>query len=241
MDWEVRPMHPVRIVPYALAAIWDARQEEQQRKAARRTSAIKAAMAKSKDPLITAPPLPRSLRAKIKHSHGAKSLLQELEEEVRKFVQKHREAEAKHRRRDSSVLEDEDDDDFVVVRPQSSHSIDSDYVDLGAHPEREKLVFHSLEDDQTAGFGYVVINTNCDAANISVVIWFIHLVGTMTLTPIPSPKASRLVERHMLRSRTPNSRKRPRICPGLCMGWCKASIVSCWPTAFSSIYPFSLL
>jgi hypothetical protein len=154
VDWEVRPVHPVRVVPYALAALWDARQEEQQRRAARRSSAIKESLAKP-IAVITAPQVPRSLRAKLKRSHGGKSLLQELEDEVRKFVQTWKEADEKRKRRDSSAVEDDDDEEeeFVVVRPPSAHSVDSDYVDLGPHPQLEKLVFHSLEEDHAAGFG----------------------------------------------------------------------------------------
>jgi hypothetical protein len=154
VDWEIRPVHPVRVVPYALAALWDARQEEQQRRAARRSSAIKEAMVKKEmETLLAAGRVPRSLRTKLKRSHGAKSLAQELEEEIRKFVQAWKDKEEKRHRRDSTVG-DEDEDDFVVVRPESSHSVDSDgYVDLGRHPEREKLVFHGLEGDQFATFG----------------------------------------------------------------------------------------
>jgi hypothetical protein len=154
MDWEVRPVYPIRVVPYALAALWDARQEEQQRRAARRTSIIKDSIAK-KETVITAGRVPRSLRVKLKHSQGAKGLLQELEGEVRKFIQNWTEAEEKLKRRQSIATEDDDDeDDFVLIRPSTSHSMDSDgYIDLGGNPTREKLLFQSLEGDRSGGFG----------------------------------------------------------------------------------------
>lgn len=147
-DWEVRPTYPVRAVPYFLAPLWDAgmhkRQMERESKAKSRTAAT------SGQPSTA---LPRDLRQKLKRARGAKLLLQDLEEEVRRFVEKWNERQSTPRR-DELPDPDSSDDEVVFV------GRNGEMRDIPASPrisedsiQMEKLVFDSLEDDHGASFG----------------------------------------------------------------------------------------
>src|SRR5271168_5518759 len=87
-DWEIRPTHPRRSVPYYLASLWDA--AEFQRSVEERLNG------KSKDkgrPRVSpaeeaASNVPKEIRAVLKRQRATKGLLHDLEEEVRLFLQK---------------------------------------------------------------------------------------------------------------------------------------------------------
>lgn len=106
-DWEVHPTYPVHNnIPYYLAPLWDAgiRHRAEERVAAKKLKAKSASHSKSKaksaapvkDAEIKAAEesvevegkgkVPQELRAKMKKARGAKTLLQELELEIRNFV-----------------------------------------------------------------------------------------------------------------------------------------------------------
>jgi hypothetical protein len=99
-DWEVHPTYPVRAVPYYLASLWDTEL------AARSAAAEKAkakAKAKAKSKTTTTGydtgvkksgktytgtgTVPKELRETLKRARGAKGLLQDLESDVRSFVE----------------------------------------------------------------------------------------------------------------------------------------------------------
>lgn len=147
-DWEVRPTYPVHTVPYALASLWDARKAEEGRKARKA----------EKNPTLEKKNLgqiPKELKLKLKRSRGAKGLLQDLEEEVRQFVQKWEEAEEHNSKKESVAPDDDLDDDFVVITNTPSHSRNSslDYVQIF---QKEKLIYSSGPDeDASARFVYV--------------------------------------------------------------------------------------
>jgi len=153
-DWEVHPTHPVHAVPYYLAPLWDAgvRHRAEELSAAKKAGAAKRAGfgveggEKGR--------IPQGLRQKLKRSKGAKSLLQDLEEEVRQFL---RECEGKKERlgRGSREMELDSEDEEIVFVGRSGTMSDEQRKTVEEELEREKLVFDSLADDHGASFGYV--------------------------------------------------------------------------------------
>ena len=146
-DWEVRPTHPAREVPYSVAAQWDEKRAQARAKAA--DEAKKAAQLRS-NPVAS---VPRDLREKLKRSKGAKGLLQDLEEQVREFV---RMWEEKERQLKGDGLDDvasSDEEEIVFVgrngRMRDEYLMRQKEREL----QRDKLIFDSLVDDHGASFG----------------------------------------------------------------------------------------
>lgn len=146
----MHPTYPVHVVPYYLAPLWDAgvqaRYEERKQQAKARAV---------KDNLTAQPSagVPKDLRDKLKRARGAKALLMDLEEEVRRFVENWNDQERKPRA-DASPDPDSDEDEVVFV------GRNGEMIDMPRSPrisfdsiESEKLVFDSLEDDHCASFG----------------------------------------------------------------------------------------
>ncbi|OCK86012.1 hypothetical protein K432DRAFT_377109 [Lepidopterella palustris CBS 459.81] len=156
-DWEVRPTYPVHSVPYYLAPLWDA---EMARSVEKRRKGTKSTKSKDGSKDDTTGKVPKELREKLKRSRAAKGLLQELEDEVRKFVEKW-ESKEKMMEQEGMVDPDSEDDEIVFVgrngqmndmrSPRNSEEI-----------KREKLLFHSPVDDHGAGFGR----------------WLVHHIGS---------------------------------------------------------------
>lgn len=108
-DWEVHPTYPVHTVPYYLAPLWDAgvrHRAEEIAEEKKRGASKRAGVSEQKGRV------PQELRQKLKKSKGAKTLLQELEEEVRAFVQ---EFERKKRARDGREEIEMDSEDEEIV------------------------------------------------------------------------------------------------------------------------------
>ena len=152
-DWEVHPTYPKHAVPYYLAPLWDvemaARQaaEKTKQSARRRNSKEEEAAAK----------VPKELREKLKRAKAAKGLLQDLEEEVRKFVKNW---EEKQKRLQKEGLDDVDSDEEEIVfvgRTGQMHDMPpSPKAKRGTFEEdvpKDKLVFDSPVDDHGASFG----------------------------------------------------------------------------------------
>ena len=189
-DWEVRPTHPVRSVPYFLASLWDER-------AAKRPSASRTKRNAAHDQnrhfaegiSKEAARIQKELRAKMKKSKGAKNLLMDLEETVRAFIQTWEEKEAELERSgafenvgnsDSSSLDEcviesdsSDDEEIVFVgrdlatRDLSTKKTQKDEKQRMKAEElrRDILVYEGLLDDHGAAFGYVF-----DVSLFSVVV-----------------------------------------------------------------------
>ena len=154
-DWEVRPTHPRRAVPYFLAPLWDAEM------AARNAAAQKTKYSRAKgvqgEEEETVGRVPKELRDTLKRAKAAKGLLHDLEEEVRKFVKSW---EKKQQRLQKDGLDDVDSEEEEIVfvgRGGQMHDMpssprakrDMDEEDVG----KEKLVYDSLADDHRASFG----------------------------------------------------------------------------------------
>ena len=108
--------------------------------------------------------IPAELKQKLKRSKGAKCLLQDLEEEIRKFVV---DWERKQRvlnggKGGSNVegeiegLEMDSEDEEIVFVGRNGMMSDEQRKTVEEELEREKLVFDSLLDDHGASFGCVL-------------------------------------------------------------------------------------
>lgn len=150
-DWEIRPTYPVRHIPYYLAPLWDEREAQRKQQQARQERAR-----------VSGPEVPRSLREKMKRSKGAKTLLQDLEEQVRSFVASD---QAKKMAGESAI---EDDDDFKLESDSEEEIVfvgrNGAMQDMQAPKSprrsqekrpRDKLVFDSPANDSGGNFGCV--------------------------------------------------------------------------------------
>jgi hypothetical protein len=139
-DWDVRPTHPVRSVPYYLAALWDKKYADGKRRSLQNDGP------RSKDQIQSSTGrVPKTLKDRLKRSRSAKGLLQDLELEIRNFIESY----------DGSIRSCQqglalDDDDYVLIprEPVPEQSRD----DIKPLPQPEKLIFQGLEDDPTASF-----------------------------------------------------------------------------------------
>lgn len=157
-DWEVRPTYPVHSVPYFLAPLWDA---EYKHKA---TGANKKPL-RPEDPRAhgsleeqAASRVPRELKAKLKKSRGAKGMLQDLEEEVRRFVESW-EAKQREMEKEGLIDGDSEDEEIVFVGRNGAMSDERKKEKEEADLRRDKLIYESLVDDHGAAFGYVCCAT----------------------------------------------------------------------------------
>ncbi|RDW69449.1 hypothetical protein BP6252_08469 [Coleophoma cylindrospora] len=152
-DWEVRPTYRVHTVPYYLAPLWEngVRHRAEEIAAAKKAEAEKRAGIKDQKGRV-----PQDLRQKMKKAKGAKTLLQELEEEVRNFV--------RDWDRKSKMLDDEDaaldsEDEEIVFIGRNGTMSDEQRKTVEEELEREKLVFDSLADDHGASFGRWLVHS----------------------------------------------------------------------------------
>lgn len=191
-DWEVHPTYPRHAVPYYLAPLWDAGMASRALAGkSKRTTGANGE--KGENP---AGKVPRELREKLKRARGARGLLQDLEEEVRKFVKKWEEQQKKLGTEKEEV--DSEDEEIVFVgrnglmddipSPRSMKNLDEEL-------ERDKLVFDSLVDDHGASFGYVSSLPSFLPAFIQLVV-----LPTNIPQPLASPLNSNLLRPpHMVR------------------------------------------
>ena len=156
-DWEVRPTHPVQHVPYFLAPLWDAEYARSQQERKKRAEAAKAPT--NKDDVV-AVKVSQELRAKLKRSRGAKGLLQDLEQEVRGFVEKWEEKQ-RQLENDGLIEPNSEDEEIVFVGRNGTMSDVKRRAKQEEILEKDKLIFQSLVDDHGASFGYEHIPIHC--------------------------------------------------------------------------------
>lgn len=158
-DWDVQPTYPRHDpMPYYLAPLWDVHYAH----IADRHSAKKCATAENEKHRI-----PKELRLRLKHARAARGMLQDLEEDIRLFIQNWNEKQVLlHGQGLQDVPEysgtSDSEDEIVFVgrnrkmhdsaeRKQKFRQLRDEVV---AQSERdEKMVFESLVDDRAAGFG----------------------------------------------------------------------------------------
>ena len=152
-DWTIQPTHPVQSVPYFLAPLWDAEYAKVNSERKKQEEATKKPKTKEEAAAVK---VKQELKAKIKRSRGAKGLLQDLEEEVRGFVEKWEEKQ-KQLEHEGVIEPDSEDEEIVFVGRNGSMSDEAWKNKQEEDLEKDKLIFQSLVDDHGASFGYVYI------------------------------------------------------------------------------------
>lgn len=105
--------------------------------------------------------IPKEVRTKLKRARAAKGLLQDLEEDVRHFVQQWSEKQIRlHNEGLHDVDSDTSDDEVVFVgRNGLMHDSPSRRKEVQNEPRRDKLVFDGLADDKGASFGRWLVHS----------------------------------------------------------------------------------
>ncbi|KAK2865268.1 hypothetical protein FQN49_003740 [Arthroderma sp. PD_2] len=174
-DWQVQPTYPRHNpMPYYLATLWDSHKaaKEQARRRSKRkqgtSNKTDAGSAKTANANAELDKISKELRTKLKHARAARGLVQELEEEIRLFVQEWIDTQTWHQAReresdDSDDSVDEDGRDEVVFtgrkmqqstpRPTSRSQATSTFT------SGEKMVFESPAEDRAAGFGRWLVHS----------------------------------------------------------------------------------
>jgi hypothetical protein len=160
----VHPTYPVHTVPYYLAPLWESSLQHRSETVA----ASKRAQSDARKGVDGQKGrVPQELRERLKRAKGARSLLQELEEEVRGWVRGFELKEEEKRRvgrgmeggEDEELVDSEDEEIVFVGRNVGLHSEMSMRMSEAQREvveeqlEREKLIFDSLVDEQGGGFG----------------------------------------------------------------------------------------
>ncbi|KAK0124824.1 hypothetical protein ONS96_008705 [Cadophora gregata f. sp. sojae] len=175
-DWAPSATHRVRHIPYYLAPLWDAgiAHRASERAAHSSPSSIHA---KRSGIIEEKGRVPADLKNKLKKAKGAKTLLQELEGEVRAFVRDFERAErvreAKlagkmsglggNQDKDEDALLDSEDEEIVFIgRDKDGKGITmSDEVKDVVEEElqREKIVYEGLEGSPSGGFARWLVHS----------------------------------------------------------------------------------
>jgi hypothetical protein len=162
----------VHTVPYYLAPLW----EKGVRHRAEEIAAVKRKEREMRDGVSEQKGrIPQELRQKLKRSKGAKSLLQDLEEEVRKFVREWERKERLELGKQEPEMDSEDEE--IVFVGRSGTMSDEQRKTVEEELEREKLVFDSLVDDHGASFGYGVSLLKHWVLLIRFRRWLVHSIA----------------------------------------------------------------
>ncbi|KAL4902832.1 hypothetical protein BDW74DRAFT_58358 [Aspergillus multicolor] len=162
-DWMPQPTHTRHEpMPYFLAPLWDKHYAHIER------------------PMPAKPRhhIPKELRHKLKHARAARGMLQDLEEDVRRYIKEWQVVGKKDGLADASSSSDEDSEDEVVFvgrngrKPQSMHET---IVPQSQRAEK-KMVFESSIDDPTAGFGRWLVHSI--ASYYGLHTWSVTTVGS---------------------------------------------------------------
>ena len=148
-------------MPYYLAPLWDAKVAAQALEDRRKRANITERPTAEEN---KASKVPKELRGKLKKAKAAKGLLQDLEEQIRKFV-KSWEEKMKKAEHDVSELMDSEDEEIVFVgRNGQMNDIPPSPTakrEKGNNPPEDQIqVFDSLASDQGASFGYASTSSN---------------------------------------------------------------------------------
>jgi hypothetical protein len=103
--------------------------------------------------------VPQELRQKLKKSKGAKSLLQELEEEVRTFVKEFERRERQREGKEQEEVEMDSEDEEIVFVGRNGVMSDEQRKTVEEELEREKKIFDSFEGDRGASFGRWLVHS----------------------------------------------------------------------------------
>jgi hypothetical protein len=141
----------VHNVPYYLAPLWDAGIRHRAEEAAATKKARASGKVGTSGVAIGVHGeekgrVPQGLRMRVKKSKGARTLLQGLEEEVRKLVEEW-EARAPY-----GTGEPDSEDEEIVFVGRNGRMSDEQCVIAEGELEREKCIYDALVDDAAGGF-----------------------------------------------------------------------------------------
>lgn len=164
-DWLIQPTYPRHdTVPYYLATLWDAHYAHKEHGKGSRTARANKSKEDEKHQVL------KDLRQTLKHARAARGLLQDLEEDIRRFVKQCSEKQLILREEGledaptSSDSADSEDEIVFVGRngqmhdsPERRRRLRRMKEEMNSRHERdgEKMVFESLANDRGAVFGYV--------------------------------------------------------------------------------------
>ncbi|PYH97442.1 hypothetical protein BO71DRAFT_396133 [Aspergillus ellipticus CBS 707.79] len=156
-DWDIQATHTRHNpMPYYLAPLWDTHYAHLNRSSSKPTAENTEKHR-----------VPKELRTKLKHTRAARGMLQDIEEDIRHFIQRWNEKQLLLKQEglaDAPQSSDEDSEDEIVFvgrngqmhdSPQRKEKLQQMREAMTAHHERdgEKMVFESMVDDRGAGFG----------------------------------------------------------------------------------------
>jgi hypothetical protein len=142
-------------VPYYLAPLWDAgvRHRAEELSAAKKARGAAKKAGGSGVEGDQKGRVPQELRQKLKKAKGARTLLQDLEEEIREFLMEW-EMKKESLGRSAEELELDSEDEEIVFVGKNGTMSDEQRKAVEKELEKEKLIFDSLADDHGASFGY---------------------------------------------------------------------------------------
>lgn len=152
-DWEIQPTAPRHEVPYYLASLWDSHYAQ----IAASKSKSKSAKKGDGDEF----PIPKDLRAKLKHARAARGMLKDIEVEIRSFIEEfHRGQSSVHNKRQGTRRR------ASISSSSSSSSMSHVKCDDVSDPIDETVSedsFGSVDSD-----GFVIVNRDRTAGKGSV-------------------------------------------------------------------------
>ncbi|KAE8148401.1 R3H-associated N-terminal domain-containing protein [Aspergillus avenaceus] len=163
-DWDIQPTctrHDP--MPYYLAPLWDVHYKHIDPTSSKQT----AKGTKGEKHRV-----PKELRLKLKQARAARGMLQDIEEDIRQFIQRWGEKQLllqKDGLADAPESDDDSEDEVVFVgrngqmhdAPDRRKRLQEMRLAMNANKERDgkKMVFESLVDDRSAGFGRWLVHS----------------------------------------------------------------------------------
>lgn len=191
-DWEIRPTYPVHSVPYYLAPLWDAQLAPMSLN--KNQKANKPAVSKEEEEAAKAL---KQLRVRLRQKRAAKHLLEDIEQEVRKFIENWEEKERRDEQDGPADL-DSDDEEIVFVGRNGQMN------DMRAAEQalrRDKMVFDSLVGDRSGAFGRWLVHSIATYYNLDT--WSITTGNPAKREAYIAIKEGKLKSGHQARARRP--------------------------------------
>ncbi|KAK8167785.1 R3H-associated N-terminal domain-containing protein [Phyllosticta citrichinensis] len=191
-DWEIRPTYPVHTVPYYLAPLWDAQLAPKSLN--KNQKANKPAVSREEEEAAKAL---KQLRERLRQKRAAKHLLEDIEQEVRKFIENW---EEKERRDEQDGLADLDSDDEEIVFVGRNGQM-NDMRAAEQALQRDKMVFDSLVGDRSGAFGRWLVHSIATYYNLDT--WSITTGNPAKREAYIAIKEGKLKSGHQARARRP--------------------------------------
>ncbi|GLA76812.1 hypothetical protein AtubIFM55763_008690 [Aspergillus tubingensis] len=162
-DWDIQATHTRHDpMPYYLAPLWD---NHYARLDHRSSQQMETRIEKHR--------VPKELRQRLKHARAARGILQDIEEDIRQFIQRWNEKQSLLKQEglaDAPQSSDSESEDEIVFvgrnglmhdSPQRRARLQKMREAMSAHHEHDgqKMVFESLVDDRAAGFGRWLVHS----------------------------------------------------------------------------------